>query len=133
MNDIETELNQIFEKSDINSFWELIDSLELNDGAGVKDKLLKELSPSQSSCYKKILDYICDSIAENISRETSFKNTFDLKATVSNIIGESSYQGFTSIINSPSKVTDRLQRDGIPSVDSIFLFMFPDDDDYWNI
>jgi len=133
MNNIETELNQIFEKSDVNGFWELIDSLELNGSIGVKDRLLRELSPSQSSCYKKILDYICDSIAESISRETSFKNTFDLKATVSNIIGESSYEGFTSIINSPSKVTDRLQRDGMPSIDSIFLFMFPDDDDYWNI
>lgn len=133
MNNIETELNQIFDKSSISGFWELIDSLDWGDNVSIKNKLLKELSPSQASCYKKILDFICDNIAENISRESSYKNVFDLKSIASNIIGETSYEGFTSIISNPDKVIDKLQSDGIPDIDSIFLFMFPDDDDYWNI
>jgi len=133
MNNIETELNQIFDKSIINGFWELVESLDWDNNLSIKNKLLKELSPSQASCYKKILDFICDNIAEDISRESSFKNVFDLKSIASNIIGESSYEGFISIIDNPDKVTDRLQKEGTPSIDSIFLFMFPDDDDYWNI
>lgn len=130
---IETELEQTFGSTTLSGFWQTVDSLDWSSRENIKNKLLRELSPAQSSQYKKILDYICETLADEISREDVVKNIFDLKTTISNIIGEKSYSGFTAIKDSADIVYEKLKKDGAPDINDAFLFMFPDEDDYWSI
>jgi hypothetical protein len=125
------ELGGVFDAHTLVKFWEFIDNNKWSSDTNCKGKLLKELSPVQAGKYKKILEYICDRLADKISTEFDYKNTFDIKAICSNIIGERGYIGLQNIIASPKiEVIDILSQEALLLPD-IFLFMIPDEDDYW--
>ena len=127
-----TECLNTFDSNEINLFWQFIDSIKWAPKTNCKVRLLKELSPSQSSRYRRILDYICENFAEQLSSEYNFNNIFDAKAYCSNVIGEEGYNGLVRLENSMSKVVDDISTKSFLEIEDIFLFMIPNDDDYWH-
>lgn len=122
-------INSKFE--DIASFWQFIDELNWAPGANCKARLLKTLSPAQSSKYKKMLDYICTLYADMLSEQCNYHKVFDSKAYCSNIIGEKGYTGFVNLLE--QDLQDHVSSIELQNIDleDVFLFMIPEDDDYW--
>jgi len=114
------------------ALFELIDDVQQSKSSSISLYLLRVLSPANASIYKKILEYICTRIAEEISKVEIKSNAFELKLVASNILAESGYNGLKEIIENLDIVSDRLATNGPPDFEDVFLFMFPNEDDYWS-
>ncbi|MGA1046524.1 MAG: hypothetical protein ACO3UU_00790 [Minisyncoccia bacterium] len=126
-----TECLNTFNNDEIASFWQLVETLKWTPGTNCKVRLLKDLSPSQSTKHKRILNYICETFAEELSTNHNFNKFFEAKAFCSNVIGEKGYQGYIEISKSPEKYIKLIESHNYNDLEDIFLLMIPDDDDYW--
>jgi hypothetical protein len=127
-----TECVNTFDEKEIASFWQLVESLKWVPGTNCKARLLKDLSPSQSTKYKRILNYICETFAEQLSANHNFNKFFEAKAFCSNIIGEKGHGGYIEISQDPEKHIKLIESQNYNDLEDIFLLMVPDDDDYWH-
>lgn len=113
-------------------FWEFIDSIKWAPGANCKKRLLKDLSPAQSTKYKHMLNYICEIYAEELSANFNFNKVFEAKAYCSNIIGRYAYESLNILTKTADKAVEDIESQNFNDLEDIFLFMIPEDDDYWS-
>lgn len=113
------------------SFWQFIESIKWSPGANCKDRLLKDLSPIQAAKYRHILNYICEIYAEELSINYNFNKIFESKAYCSNIIGEHGYGSLDLLAKNANNAAREIESQTFNNLEDIFLFMVPEDDDYW--
>ena len=126
-----TECLNTLEPNELASFWQFIESVKWSPGTNCKERLLKNLSPQQSARYKRILNFICETLAEELSLNYNFNKIFDAKAYCSNIIGEKGYNGLLEIEQNIDRIVEKIELHNFNDIDDVFLLMVPDDDDYW--
>lgn len=113
-------------------FWQFVESIKWSPGANCKKRLLRDLSPTQATKYKHILNYICEVYAEELSTNFNFNKVFEAKAYCSNIIGQYALESIAMLTKDAPAAANKIDAQSFTDLDDIFLLMIPDDDDYWS-
>jgi|14BtaG_2_1085337.scaffolds.fasta_scaffold26816_3 hypothetical protein len=122
---IESELNQLADKSTINSFWELVESIDVNDSASnIKSALKRELSPQQSRDFSKLFGHICDAVHEYINENGD--NSGEMNSCARYVLSE----GYTGLVGFTKEQFESSEF-ASPEVD-FYSDVFPSSDDYWS-
>lgn len=123
---------EVLDSNERLSFWQFIESIKWAPGANCKKRLLRDLSPNQAAKYKHILNFICEVYAEELSLNYNYNKIFESKAHCSNIIGRHAYDSLAILTKSADKAVDEIESQTFTDLEDIFLFMIPEDDDYWS-
>lgn len=123
---------EVLDANERRSFWQFIESIKWAPGANCKKRLLRDLSPNQAARYKHILNFICEIYAEELSLNYNFNKIFESKAHCSNIIGQHAYESLDILTKTVDKAVDEIESQTFTDLEDIFLFMIPEDDDYWS-